>query len=126
MRQRKIKEVKMEKRIETLESQLQKVEEENVLLRTLNETFGNESEKLHNENRLLNAELDRYRQFRLPHPAERPSKRTKAMIQSSPEKSPDEDNTYDARVRIILIRKFADEFLLTYSFLLYTLLFRLK
>jgi len=116
----------LEERIETLESQLRKVEEENDLLRTLNKTFGNESDKLNNENKLLNAELDWYRQFRLPHPAERPSKRTKAMIQSSPEKSPDEDNTYDAKVRIVLIRKFADEFLLTYFLLFYYILYCLE
>ena len=90
MRQCKVKEDKLEERIETQESQLQKVEEENDLLRTLNKTFGNESDKLNNENKLLNAELDRYQQFRLPHLAGRPSKRTKAMIQSSLEKSSDE------------------------------------
>jgi len=50
----------LEERIKTLESQLRKVEEENDLLRTLNKTFGNESDKLNNENKLLNAELDRY------------------------------------------------------------------
>ncbi len=126
MRQRKVKEDKLEERIETLESQLRKVEEENDLLRTLNKTFGNESDKLNNENKLLNAELNRYRQFRLPNLAERPSKRTKAMIQSSPEKSPDEDNTYDARVRIVLIRKFADKFLLTYFLLFYYILYCLE
>jgi hypothetical protein len=49
----------LEERIETLESQLRKVEKENDLLRTLNKTFGNESDKL-NENKLLNAELDQY------------------------------------------------------------------
>jgi hypothetical protein len=53
----------LEERIETLESQLRKVEEENDLLRTLNKTFGNESDKLNNENKLLNAKLDQYRQF---------------------------------------------------------------
>jgi hypothetical protein len=77
------------------------VEEDNT---NINETFETESDRLIKENEFLNAELKRYWQFHIPQSLqqeERPRKRVARM--SSPEHSPEEDNTFEARVRIIFI-----------------------
>ena len=77
----------MKRRIEYLEDQLWQVEKDNDVLRNFNEIFGDESDRLIKENETLKAEVERYRQFRIPpilNPTrdsiERPNKRNKSKV----------------------------------------------
>jgi hypothetical protein len=91
----------MKRKIEDLEGHIRQVEEDNSLLRELNEIFGIESDKVHKENEVLQEELDRYRQFRIPRSLTGSTGRPKKMLKLR-EKSPDENNEIGARVRIVL------------------------
>lgn len=97
LHRRKAKEVEFEKKINNLKDQLRQVEEDNKVLREFNNIFGQENER-------LSAELKRYQQHQISRSSqvltERPSKRIKAK--TSPERSPEERNASEARVRIVL------------------------
>lgn len=102
MRQEKFKVVEMKRKIDDLQGHIHQVEEENSLLRDVNENFGTESDKLHEEIKILQEKLNRYCQFRIPRTlnpsqTERPSKRLKSR-----EESPNENNAEAARVRFVL------------------------
>jgi long-subunit acyl-CoA synthetase (AMP-forming) len=97
------------------------VEDDNNMLRNINQAFGNESDQLVKENELLRAEVERYRQFRIPQQSfERPNKRVARSKSKgrnfSAEQSSDEEDATNARVRIFFISKICGEFLLTYVY----------
>jgi predicted RNase H-like nuclease (RuvC/YqgF family) len=117
--------VELKRKIGDLEGHIQQIEDENSLLREYNGIFGAETDKLYDENKALQEELDRC-QIRIPRSltqqggsTERPSKRLK-----SKEKSPEEGNGAAARVRIIS-QKFATELMLMHitTFLLFLFIF---
>jgi hypothetical protein len=91
----------MKRKIEDLEEHIRQVEDDNSLLRDLNEVFGKESDNAHKENEILQEELNRYRQFCIPRSLTGSTERPKKMLKLK-EKSPDEKNKIGARVRIIL------------------------
>ena len=90
----------MKRKIDNLESHIQQIEDENSLLREYNGIFGAETDKLHEENKALQGELERYRRIRIPRSITNPSptERFKKRLKTK-EKSPDEDNEVAARVR---------------------------
>ncbi len=94
--------VELKWKIDDLKGNIRQVEEENTLLREYNGIFGVENDKLYEENKALQGELERNRQIRIsrsitnPSPTERSKKRLK-----SKERSPDEANDLAARVRIV-------------------------
>lgn len=96
--------VNMKRKIEDLEGNIRQVEEDNSLLRELNDIFGVESDKLNEENKDLRKELERYRQFRIPQSLTNPTQtdRPNKRLKKSKEKSPEEPNEIAARVRIVL------------------------
>ena len=107
LHQRRVKEEQLKRKIENLNGQLRQVEEDNKLLRGFNASFGK-------ENKLLSVELERYKNALHQ---QRPSKRIKAKSQSpSPERSPDENNASEARVRIIY-KKICRRFFFNMTFL---------
>ena len=92
--------VELKRKIGDLEGHIQQIEDENSLLREYNGIFGAETDKLYDENKALQEQLD-WCQIRISRSltqqggsTERPSKRFKS-------KSPDEGNEAAARVRII-------------------------
>jgi hypothetical protein len=97
--------VELKRKIDDLEDHIRQVEDENSLLREYNGIFGVETDKLYEENKVLQNELERYRQIRIPRstinpsPTERSKKRSKTK-----ENSPDEDNEAAARVRIVSLQ----------------------
>jgi hypothetical protein len=90
----------LKQKIDELEGHIQKVEDENLILREYNEIFGDETDKLHEENEALKGELNRYRQIRIPRSIINPSPAGQSRKKmKSKEKSPDEANEVAARVR---------------------------
>ena len=94
--------VELKQKIDNLEGNIRQVEEENTLLREYNGIFGVENDKLYEENKALQGELEQYQQIRIsqsitnPSPTERSKKRLK-----SKERSPDKANDLAARIRIV-------------------------
>ena len=91
--------VELKRKIDELEGQIRQNEKETSFLQECNKMFGIEADKLHEDNKVLQDELQRYRQIRIPRTMinNQPNKRLK-----SKEKSPDDDNVEAARVRIVL------------------------
>jgi hypothetical protein len=94
--------VELKRKIDDLEGNIRQVEEENTLLREYNGIFGVENDKLYEENKALQGELERNRQIRIPRSITNPSptERSKKRLKSK-ERSPDEANDLAARVRIV-------------------------
>ena len=92
----------LKRKIDNLEGSLRQVEEENTLLRKYNGIFGVETDKLYEENKALQGELERYRQIHIPQSITNPSptERSKKRLKSK-ERSPDEANDIAARIRIV-------------------------
>src|SRR3954471_13876418 len=91
----------MKRKIEDLEEHIRQVEDDNSLLRDLNEVFGIESDNAHKENEVLQKELNRYQQFCIPQSLTSSIERPKKMLKLK-EKSPDEKNEIGAKIRIVL------------------------
>ena len=91
--------VELKRKIDDLEGQIRQNEKETSFLQECNKMFSIEADKLHEDNKVLQDELQRYRQIRIPRTMinNQPNKRLK-----SKEKSPDDDNVEAARVRIVL------------------------
>jgi FtsZ-binding cell division protein ZapB len=94
----------LKRKVAALEAKLQETEEENTLLRNLNEVFGNENDKLSSENETLKKEAAKFRQFRVPSALTRPEnvvsrKRSKSCPEAE---GTDEQNAVKARVNFFL------------------------
>jgi regulator of replication initiation timing len=112
---------KKQRKIDDLENRLKQAVVDNTLLRKLNDIFGDENDKLTRENKTLKTELEQGNQLKAPlirtkstkqasDSAKRPSKRT---VTERSEKSYDksrESKAIEARVRIFLLGKIANEF----------------
>ena len=106
--------VKLKRKVASLEAKLQASEEENTILRNLNELFGDENDKLSIENESLKKETARFQKFRLPSILTQPGnivgrKRSKSCPTSTEAEGTDEQDAVKARVNFL----FMDEFLLT-------------
>jgi hypothetical protein len=64
--QHKMNTAELKRSVTELEAKLQASEEENTLLRNLNEMFGDENDKLLSENESLKKETAKFKQFRMP------------------------------------------------------------
>ena len=92
--------VELKRKVDNLKGRVRQMEDENSMLRDYNGIFGSETDKLYEENKSLQDELDRYRQIRVPRSIinSSPTGRSKKRLKTK-EKSPDEDNEVAARVR---------------------------
>jgi hypothetical protein len=111
--QHKIGTVELKRKVASLEAKLQASEEENTLLRNLNEMFGDENDKLLSENESLKKDAAKFQQFRLPssiltRPENISRKRSKSCPTSTEAEGTDEQDAVKARVNFLSM----DEFLL--------------
>jgi predicted nuclease with TOPRIM domain len=117
--------VELKRKVAALEAKLQESEEENTLLRNLNEMFGDENDKLSNENETLKKEAAKFQQFRMPSSTlTRPENIvSRKRSKSCPEpEGTDEQNAVKARVNFLSMAEFlltSTERTLTFVYLLF-------
>ena len=99
--EKRVMEAELKKKINALEGRIKIVETDNITLQEFNQTFAEENDRLINENKTLKQQLARYKK---PEPnvfVTRPAKRVAIHEHRSvPERSPDELNAVEVRVRI--------------------------
>jgi hypothetical protein len=104
--QHKMNTVELKRKVAALEAKLQTSEEENTLLRNLNEMFGDENDKLLSENEFLKKEMAKFQKFRMPSSIlTRPEniigrKRSKSCPTSTEAEGTDEQDALKARVKL--------------------------
>lgn len=101
--QRREREAKLKRIIKNLEGRIQEFEEESNVIRTYNEQFGRENDRLIAENDKLKAELVQYRKIRVPRNLlqQELSDRASSVRRLSTDRpiTPDETNAAEARVK---------------------------
>jgi hypothetical protein len=109
--QHKMNTAELKWKVAALEAKLQASEEENTLLRNLNEIFGDENDKLLSENESLKKETSKFQKLRIPSSIlTRPEntigrKRSKSCPASTEAEGTDEQDAVKARVNFLSMDK---------------------
>jgi len=109
--QHKMNTTELKRKVAALEAKLQASEEENTLLRNLNEIFGDENDKLLSENESLKKETAKFQKLRIPTSIlTRPEntigrKRSKSCPASTEAEGTDEQDAVKARVNFLSMDK---------------------